>query len=144
MTVLMPVTQADSVSGESRLLGYLGLFTSVGTLLCCALPSVFVLLGFGATVASVLASAPWLVSLSRHKGWIFGIAALLVAANFYYVYQIAPRLLVERGACSRDDPDACARATRVSRVLLWCSASLVATGAAVAYVLPFVLERIDS
>src|SRR5688500_7094028 len=70
-------------SPSSVLLGYLGLFSSVGTLLCCALPSLLVLAGLGATVASVLASAPWLVALSRHKAWVFAASAILIVGNFY-------------------------------------------------------------
>ena len=129
---------------ESRVLGYLGLFTSVGTLLCCALPSLFVLLGLGATVASVLSSAPWLVTLSHHRNWIFVLSSGLIGANFYYVYRVAPSLLVERGVCSPDDPGACARATRISRVVLWASAALLTIGFLTAYVLPAILERMDS
>jgi mercuric ion transport protein len=133
-----------SEAGESRVLGYLGLFTSVGTLLCCALPSLFVLLGFGATVASVLTAVPWLVALSRHKGWVFGASGVLLAANAYYVYRVVPRLLVERGSCPADDPDACARATRMSRIMLWCTALLLAVGSFVAFVLPVILVRMDA
>ena len=128
----------------NRTLGYIGLFSSVGTLLCCALPSVLVLLGFGATVASTLSAVPWMAALSRHKGWLFVMAGLLIAANFYYVYSLAPRLLVTSGACPADDPDACARATRASRVVLWLSATLFVAGFAVAYVLPSILTRLDS
>lgn len=116
----------------------------MGTLVCCALPSLFVLLGFGATVASLLAAAPWLVTLSRHKAAIFAVSALLVAGNYYYVYRIVPRVLIERGTCAADDPAACARVTLVSRVLLWCSIVLIGVGVTVAYVLPMVLERTDS
>lgn len=134
---------AATPSGENRLLAYVGLFSSVGTLVCCALPSTLVLLGLGATVASALASAPWLVALSRHKAWVFATSGTLVAANFYYVYRVVPRLLARRGACAPDDP-ACGRATRTSRRLLWLSAILLALGFAVAYVLPVVLERLDS
>jgi mercuric ion transport protein len=123
---------------EYRLLGYLGLFSSVGTLVCCALPSLLVLLGLGATVASVLASAPWLVALSRYKAWIFAASGLLIAANLYYVYRLAPRLLARSGACATDDPT-CARASRMSRALLWVSALLLALGFSVAYLLPAVL-----
>ncbi len=128
---------------EHRMLGYLSLFTSVGTLLCCALPSVLVLLGLGATVASVLASAPWLVTVSRHKQWVFAASGLLIAGNFYYVYRLAPRLLVRSGACAIDDPT-CARATRTSRIVLWTSAILLLIGFTVAYVLPVVLESLDA
>ena len=134
----------NASSSESRLLGYLGLFSSVGTLLCCALPSLFVLLGFGATVGSLLSALPWLVTLSRHKGWIFAATAILITANFYYVYRVVPRLLVQRGTCPADDPEACARATRFSRVMLWCSTVLMALGGSVAYILPMILERLDA
>ena len=48
---------------RSGALSYLSLFTSLSTLLCCALPSLFVLLGLGATVASLLSQAPWLVAM---------------------------------------------------------------------------------
>lgn len=128
---------------EQRALGYFGLFTSVGTLLCCALPSLLVLVGLGTTVASVLASAPWLVALSRHKSWVFATSAIVIAGNFYYVYRVAPRLLARSGACAVDDP-MCARATRTSRIVLWTSAVLLFIGFAVAYVLPLVLESPDT
>ncbi len=134
---------APAAPREGRVLGYLSLFTSVGTLLCCALPSLLVLLGLGATVASVLASVPWLVALSRHKSWVFATSAILIAGNFYYVYRLAPRLLVRSGACAIDDPT-CARATRTSRIVLWTSAILLLIGFTVAYVLPVVLESPDA
>jgi mercuric ion transport protein len=130
------------VRHEQRVLGYLGLFSSVGTLLCCAFPSLLVLLGFGATVASVLASAPWLVTLSRHKVWVFAISSTLIVGNFYYVYRLTPRLLMQSGACDLDDPT-CARASRTSRGLLWVSALLLATGFSVAYVLPAILGWLE-
>lgn len=132
-----------AATNESRLLGYAGLFTSFGTLVCCALPSLLVLLGFGATVASFLSAVPWLVGISRHKEWVFTFAALLIAGNYFYVYRIVPRLLVERGTCPANDPAACARATRMSRTMLWLSLGVFVVGAAVAFVLPVMLERMD-
>src|SRR3954470_18385189 len=86
-------------------LSYLSLFTSFGTLLCCALPSLLVLLGLGATVASFLSAAPWLVILSRHKPWVFTISGLLIGGNLLYVYGIAPRLRVAGGTCPTDAPE---------------------------------------
>jgi hypothetical protein len=124
-------------------LGYLGLFSSVGTLLCCALPSLLVVLGLGATVASVLASAPWLVALSRHKAWVFATSGLLIAGNFYYVYRLAPRLLARSDTCAIDDPN-CVRASRASRGLLWVSVVLLVAGFSVAYLLPAMLGWLDA
>lgn len=126
------------------LVGYLALFSSLGTLVCCALPALLVLLGFGATVASLLSAAPWLVTLSRHKAWVFAFAGILITSSFYYLYRIVPRLLVARGACAADDMEACRSASRGSRVLLWLSTVLLVIGVSVAYVLPVVLEQMDT
>ena len=90
-------------------LSVLSLFTSLGTLLCCALPSLLVVFGLGATVATVatvLSEVPWLVSLSHHKHWVFITAGLLIACNFIYVYVLVPKLQMRNGACDPNDPAA--------------------------------------
>jgi mercuric ion transport protein len=80
------------VSSRSNVsLGLLSLFTSFGTLVCCALPSLFVLVGFGTAVASVLSAAPWLVALSHRKDWVFVGSGAVIALNFAYVYWTAMR-----------------------------------------------------
>ena len=122
---------------------YLSLFTSLGTLLCCALPSLLVLFGLGATVASVLVETPWLVALSHHKNWVFLIAGILIGSNFVYVYTVAPRLQARRGACDPNDPAACQIVSRFSRIVLWCSATLYLIGCFSAYVLGRILIYFD-
>jgi len=129
---------------RSGALSFLSLFTSIGTLLCCALPSLLVLLGLGATVASVLAEAPWLVSLSHHKNWVFATAGVLISGNLLYVYRIAPRLQARSGACDPGDPSACQTASRFSRIVLWLSAALYLAGFFSAYLLGPILVRFDS
>ena len=46
--------------------GWLILFASTSTLLCCALPILLVSLGLGAVVVSMASSLPFLVTLSQH------------------------------------------------------------------------------
>ncbi|HZQ90452.1 MAG TPA: hypothetical protein VFA60_01520 [Terriglobales bacterium] len=124
-------------------LRYLSLFSSLGTLLCCALPSLLILFGLGATVASVLSAAPWLVSLSQHKGTVFGAAGALIAGNFIYVYAIVPRLPAP--ACEPGgNTGTCATASRATRVILWTSAALYSVGALVAFVLGPFLVWVDN
>lgn len=129
---------------KQNAVSYLSLFTSLGTLICCALPSLLVLFGLGATVASLLSAAPWLVTLSRHKAWVFAISGLLIATNFLYLYRIAPRLQATGAACPTDDPSACVTASRVSRIVLWVSAVIYAVGSFAAYLLGPILIRLDS
>jgi len=138
---------AATVSQESRakraaLLNYFSLFSSFSTLICCALPSVLVLLGLGTTVASLLSAAPWLVSLSRHKIWTFSIAGTLIAASFIMTYVVAPRLR-QGDACEADDPTSCGAVSRFSCVVLWSSAVIWSGGFFVAYLLGLILERMD-
>lgn len=127
------------VAQESPLLSYLSLFTSFGTLLCCALPSLLVLFGLGATVATVLSSAPWLVGLSRQKHLVFGISGVLMAANVVYLYVLAPRLRAQGVACAPDMPDTCNSASRMSQGVLWASAIVYIVGFFTAYLLGPVL-----
>ena len=131
-----------SLNAENRLLSYLSLFTSVGTLLCCALPSLLVLLGLGATVALVLSAAPWLVTLARHRVWVFTTAGTLIAGNFLYVNLLAPRL--KRQACPIEDgPTMCDKATRISRVALWVAAVIYGIGFFTAYLLGPILVKLS-
>jgi mercuric ion transport protein len=128
---------------RGALVSYLSLFTSVGTLLCCALPSLLVLLGMGATVASLLSAVPWLVSLSRHKPVVFSLSGAMIAAGFLYTYRVAPRLREQNEACDPSEPNACSTADRVSRVMLWLSLVLWTIGAFTAFVLGPILARLD-
>ena len=127
--------------GPAPFLSYLSLFTSLGTLLCCALPSLLVLLGLGATVASFLSAVPWLVTLSRHKNWMFLVSGILIAGNFVFTYAVAPRLQAPGGACPVDAPTGCDTATTISRTLLWVSAGIYSVGFFSAYLLGPLLMR---
>ena len=132
---------APGPAPRSAALTYLSLFTSLGTLLCCALPSLLVLFGLGATVASFLTAVPWLVTLSRNKHWVFLVSGMLILGNILYVYALAPRLRARSLGCSLDDPRACLAASRFSRIVLWISAGLYAIGFCSAYLLGPLLMR---
>ena len=113
---------------KQALSNYISLFTSFGTLLCCALPSLLVALGAGAVVASAVSALPWLVFLSHHKGWVFIVAGILIALNFALVYRPQGKV-----ACTVGGGKACEEATRVNKIILWVSGGLYSVGAFVAY-----------
>jgi hypothetical protein len=56
----------------------LSLFTSVGTLLCCALPALLVTLGMGAVVAGLISAVPWITVISDYKAYVFVGAGLML------------------------------------------------------------------
>jgi signal transduction histidine kinase len=124
-------------------MNYISLFGSFSTLICCALPSLLVLVGMGATVASLLSVAPWLVTMSRNKFWTFTLAGGFISLSFVMTYWVAPRLQVGQ-ICIEDDPTTCGRVSKVSRMLLWGSAAIWSFGFFMAYLLGVVLDWYDA
>ena len=113
----------------------LSLLASTSTLLCCALPALFVALGAGAALAGLVSAAPWLVWLSAHKALTFGTAGgLLLAAG---VLQWRARTL----PCPADArlAAACARVRKASVVIYVTACWFYLLGAGFAFLLPRLL-----
>ena len=68
-------------------LAWLALFSTTGTLVCCALPITLVTLGLSATVAAITTSFPFLISLSQHKVWGFGFSAFMLALAGWAIHR---------------------------------------------------------
>ncbi|MBL4818836.1 MAG: hypothetical protein JKY15_06355 [Deltaproteobacteria bacterium] len=114
---------------KEKLLAILSLFASASTLICCALPILFVTLGFGAAIAGLVSVFPWLVDLTANKEWLFlGVGALIDVNWIWLWYQkhhaVACVLPSKRG----ETATACDTASRFSRILLWISIGIYATG----------------
>ena len=59
-------------------LGLMTLFISSSTLICCALPAIFVAVGAGATLASLINVFPQLIIISQHKVLISFITLIIL------------------------------------------------------------------
>ena len=68
-------------------LGWLALFASTGTLICCALPIALVTFGFGAAVAALSSSVPFLVTLTLQKTWLFAGSGVLLALSGWFMFR---------------------------------------------------------
>jgi hypothetical protein len=84
---------------------------------------VFVTLGLGSVIASLLEVAPWFAQVGRHKPLLFGGSAMLLAVNYWLVV-VRPRRCTPGELCHMDTPF-----MRLNRRLYW--ASLVVYVAAV-------------
>lgn len=121
-----------NLAGRSKetFAGMGALLLSSGTLVCCALPILLVTLGMGATVAAWVSAAPWLVTLSQYKAWVFAFSGVsLVAAGFF---------LYRPGRSCPTDPRlarVCAMADRWNRRILGLASVLWIVGAFTAYLL---------
>jgi len=116
------------------LLSFATLFVSFGTLICCALPALFVMLGAGATFASLLGVFPQLIWFSEHKGIVFFVAGVLLFANVLVRIFVPPQ-------CPADPQRAaeCSRAQRVSGFILKVSVIAYLIGGFFAFVAPFLV-----
>jgi hypothetical protein len=72
---------------KTKHLSLLTLFTSGGTLICCALPALFVSLGAGAVMASVVSSVPQIVWFSEHKLGVFIFAGVMLSISGFLQWQ---------------------------------------------------------
>jgi hypothetical protein len=120
-------------SSAHKLTAWLSLFGGLSTLLCCALPSLLVVLGLGATLAGWVGRFPQLVWLSEHKDWLFGTALMLLTTTFF-VRRWAATL-----PCPLEARESCEATRRWSGVVYWCAVAITHFGVIFSYVLPHFL-----
>ena len=124
---------------RDKLMSFLSLFTSVGTLLCCALPALLVTLGLGAVVVAGVSAFPWLVPLTRNKEWLFLSAGVLIGLNCFLLYRSEQRTVcdLEGGG------DGCRVAGGWNRVVVRLSVGVYAIGLFMAYAALPLMEAFD-
>jgi len=110
-------------SFKENITGYLGLFTSLSTLLCCALPALLVSLGLGASMITLTNAIPQIVWVGENKIYVFSFAFILLTISSVLTYK-------NRNAPCPIDPklrDACLRGRKYSRnvlILSWVALSV--------------------
>ena len=119
------------ISSKNLLLPSLSLFTSLGTLFCCALPALFVALGAGAALAGLLSNAPYLIALSKYKALLFLISGSLMIISGYLIWR-------SRNAPCPADPlkaRACKRLRIASLAIYFFSVTIYAIGFFFAFII---------
>src|SRR5665213_2087816 len=112
------------MAARHHILPTLALFASFSTLLCCALPALFVALGAGAALIGLVNAVPQLVWLSAHK------IGLFVFAGCMLTFSGITRYLNRNAPCPADPlkAKACKRLKRFSAGLFIFSLAIYATG----------------
>jgi len=114
----------------------LSLLFCSGTLVCCALPAVLVLMGAGSVLATLLSWLPGLVLLSEQKSVVFTLAgSALLAAGWSLARST-------RLPCPTDPRLAqrCRLRMRQARWLYLVSCVAFAIGSSAAYLLPILIR----
>jgi hypothetical protein len=120
---------------KSRLASVLSLFTSGGTLVCCALPALLVSIGAGAALSSLISVAPQLVLFSQYKTEVFLAAGVMLALSGFMQWQA-------RSLPCPADPGlaaACTRTRKFSVRMYVLSLVIYLVGGFFAFVAPLIL-----
>ncbi len=132
------MSEESSALRRDGILGWLTLFSSSGTLICCALPIALVTLGLGASLASLTNAFPFLIFLSLHKIWVFAFSALMLILSGFLLYR--------PGRTCPTDPDLaakCETAHRWNKRIFKLSVVIWTTGFAAAFLALPLLELYD-
>ncbi len=115
---------------RSNLISTVALFGSFSTLICCALPILFVSLGAGAVVAGLVSAVPQIVWLSEHKVPLFIFAGIMLVLSGISCY------LARNAPCPVDPAQAkaCMRMRRLSLGVFIFSVVLYAIGFFAAFI----------
>ena len=117
---------------DEKTANFFSLFASSSTLVCCALPAVFVAIGAGASFASLVSTFPFLITLSQYKIYItfFALVMLLIAGYANYRNFNLP--------CPAD-PEVgrlCMKTRKRSRVIYYVSAGIFIFATIFTYLVP--------
>ncbi len=129
------MTPPSLAEPPGKWLAFLSLFTSTGTLLCCALPALLVGLGAGAALSTLIATVPGLVWISEYKEVVFGVAGVMLVISGWLQWRsrFAP--------CPVDmaERQACLSTRRTSRRIYLASVVIYAMGGFFAFLLPLLI-----
>jgi len=117
---------------ESNGIGLLSLLASSSTLICCALPALFVSLGAGATLASIVNVFPELIIISKYKIYIsaFALLFLIIAGILIKNASVQP--------CPTDPNlrNICIKTRKKSKIIYIISVFIFAFASIFTYIVP--------
>lgn len=118
----------------SKIVKVLSLFFSFSTLLCCALPAFLGLVGFGAAMAGLISIFPFLITLSKIKGWLFLLGFILLGINGYYVFfKMRTSCPLPVSPKHKAHTTGCDIAFGWNKIAFWISATMLLVGFVMAY-----------
>ncbi len=128
----MTLTKDEDLIKSSKLVNYLSLFASSGTIICCALPVLLVSIGAGAVLSSLIAVFPQLVILSIYKIPIFIGAFIMLIISGMLQYH-------SRGLpcpANKKQAYACMQTRKVSMIIYFSSVGIFIIGLLFAFIFP--------
>ena len=117
----------------NHFISFLSFFSSFGTLFCCALPTLFVLLGAGAVFAGITSAIPQIGFITDHKDGIFIFAGTMISINLFLRFK-------NRNAPCPIDPNlakSCKKFKKIGNIIFYISTTSFLIGLSFAYIAPY-------
>jgi|TARA_Y100000385_G_C13008067_1_gene600388 hypothetical protein len=114
---------------------FLTLFSSLSTLLCCALPATLVAIGAGSVLASIVSNVPGFIWISQNKLGVFIFAGCMLTLGGIMHWR------TKNLACPIDEKkaNACQTGKRWSVYIYFFSLTLFFIGGFFAFVAPYLI-----
>ena len=80
---------------DDKAANVISLFASSSTLICCALPAVFVIMGAGASFASLVTALPFLITISHYKIYISVITLIILVIAGLLIEKSPTEVVIE-------------------------------------------------
>tara|TARA_B100001059_G_scaffold58535_1_gene53818 strand:- start:324 stop:752 length:429 start_codon:yes stop_codon:yes gene_type:complete len=124
------------VLNNYKKINFFSLFASSGTIICCALPSLLVTVGAGASLSSFLGAFPEIIWISQYKEYVFLFAFILItiAGIVQWKARNLPCPINQQLA------EQCKRSRRLSFYIYLFSIILFSIGFTFTFILPMFLK----
>ena len=116
MAIILLKLIAKMIKIKETLLPFFGLFASISTIICCALPIILVTLGMGAVFASLTASFPIITWLATKTIYLFIIAVIFLLIGGYFIF-IKPQTC----PANKELAKICNKTKKFNKIIWWLS-----------------------
>ena len=86
MAIMLLKSIEMKINIKEVILPFFALFTSISTIICCALPIILVMLGMGAVFANLTANFPFIIWLAGKSLYLFIIAIIFLLIGGYFIF----------------------------------------------------------
>lgn len=112
MAIMLLKSIEMKINIKEVILPFFALFTSISTIICCALPIILVMLGMGAVFANLTANFPFIIWLAGKSLYLFIIAIIFLLIGGYFIF-----LKAETCPADKKLADICQKTKKFNKII---------------------------
>ena len=116
MAIMLLKSIEMKINIKEVILPFFALFTSISTIICCALPIILVMLGMGAVFANLTANFHFIIWLAGKSLYLFIIAIIFLLIGGYFIF-----LKAETCPADKKLADICQKTKKFNKIIWFFS-----------------------